>query len=88
LCVVIPQQPNDVYLKETSREGLRKKLKLTIIGMPKAIIVEIVNSARKIKEEMPTPCRSRRSQPLLDSEDLDEKSVDDEQKKEKSQGAK
>ncbi len=56
--------------------------------MPKAIIVEIVNSARKIKEEMPTPCRSRRSQPLLDSEDLDEKSVDDEQKKEKSQGAK
>jgi hypothetical protein len=27
LCVVIPQQPNDVYLQETFKEGLRKKLK-------------------------------------------------------------
>jgi hypothetical protein len=59
LCVIIPQQPNDVYLKETFREGLRKKLKLTIIGMPKATIVKVANSTREIKEEMLMPCRSR-----------------------------
>jgi len=40
LCVVIPQQLDAVYLKENFREGLRKKLKLAIIGMPKATIVE------------------------------------------------
>jgi hypothetical protein len=54
LCVVIPQQPNDVYLRETFRERLRKKLKLAIIGMPKATIVEVINLTREIEEEMPT----------------------------------
>jgi hypothetical protein len=59
LCVVIPQQLDAVYLKENFREGLRKKLKLAIIGMPKATIVEVANSVRKIEEEMPTPHRSK-----------------------------
>jgi hypothetical protein len=68
LCAIIPQQPNDVYFKETLREGLRNKFKLAIIGMPKSIIVEVANSAREIEEKMPTPRRSRRSQPLSDSE--------------------
>jgi hypothetical protein len=58
LCVVIPQQPNDVYLKETFKEGLRKKLKLAIIGLPIATIIEIVISTKEIKEKMHTPCRS------------------------------
>jgi hypothetical protein len=31
-------------LRKTFREGLRKKLKLAIIGMPIAMIVELVNS--------------------------------------------
>jgi hypothetical protein len=59
LCVVIPQQPDDVYLRETFKEGLKNKLKLTIIGMPNATIVEVTNLAREIEEEMPTPHRSR-----------------------------
>ncbi len=59
LCVVIPQQPNDVYLRETFKERLRKKLKLAIIGMPRAMIVKVANSIRKIEEKMTTTCRSR-----------------------------
>jgi hypothetical protein len=31
-------------LRETFREGLRKKLELAIIGMPVTMIVEITNS--------------------------------------------
>ncbi len=50
LFVVIPQL-DDVYLIETFREGLRKKLKLTIIGMPKTPIVEVVNLARELKKK-------------------------------------
>jgi hypothetical protein len=59
LCVIIPQQPNDVYLRETFMEGLRKNLKLAIIGMLKATIVEVTNLAREIEEKMPTTCRSK-----------------------------
>ncbi len=59
LCGIIPQQLDDVYLKETLREGLRKKLKLAIIGMPRATIVKVANLAREIEENMPTTCRSR-----------------------------
>jgi hypothetical protein len=83
LCVVIPQQPNDIYLRETFREGLRKKLKLAIIGIPGATIVEVVNFAKEIEEEMPTPHRSRQSQPLLNSDDSHEELVKEEQKKER-----
>jgi hypothetical protein len=80
-CVVIPQQPNDVYLIETFKEGLKKKLKLTIIGIPKAMIIEVANLAKGFEEEMPTPHRSRQFQPLSDNEDSDEESTNDEQKK-------
>jgi hypothetical protein len=59
LCVVIAQHPDDVYLRETFKEGLKKKLKLTIIGMPRAMIVKVANSTREIEEEMPTTCMSR-----------------------------
>ncbi len=29
LCVVIPQQPDDVYMKETFKERLKNKLKIS-----------------------------------------------------------
>ncbi len=85
MCAITPQQPNDVYLKETLREKLIKKLKLAFIGMPmpKSIIVEVANLAREIEEEMHTPHRSRRSQPLSNNEYLDEELANDEQKKER-----
>ncbi len=79
-------------MKKTFREGLRKNLKLGIIGLLIITIIEVVILAKEIKEKMHTPCKSRWSQPLLDSEDSDEELVDDEQKKErkkdKSQGVK
>jgi Cys-tRNA synthase (O-phospho-L-seryl-tRNA:Cys-tRNA synthase) len=46
-------------LKETFREGLKKKLKLAIVGMPRAMIVKVVNSTREIEKEMPITHRSR-----------------------------
>jgi hypothetical protein len=59
LCVVILQHPNDVYLRKTFKEGLRKKLKLTIIGMPRVTIVKVANPAREIEKKMPTPHMSK-----------------------------
>jgi hypothetical protein len=52
---MIPQQLNDVYLRETFKEGLRKKLKLASIGMPRTTIIEVANFAREIEQEMLTP---------------------------------
>jgi hypothetical protein len=52
---MIPQQLNDVYLRETFKEGLRKKLKLANIGMPRTTIIEVANFAREIEQEMLTP---------------------------------
>jgi len=49
---------NDVYLKETFKEGLKKKLKLATIGMPRATIVKVANSSKEIEKEMPTPHRN------------------------------
>jgi hypothetical protein len=51
--------------------------------MPRATIVKVMDSTKEIEEEMPTPCRIRRSQPLLNNEDSNEESIDDEQKKER-----
>jgi hypothetical protein len=51
--------------------------------MPIAMIVKVANLAKEIEEEMPTPCRSRWSQPLLDNEDSNEESTNDEKKKER-----
>jgi hypothetical protein len=65
-------------LKKTFKEGLKKKLKLAIIGMPRITIVEVTNSAREIEEEMSTLRKNKRSQPLSDNENLDEESMDHE----------
>jgi hypothetical protein len=56
--------------------------------MPRAMIVEVVNLAREIEKKMPTTHKSRHSQPLLDSENSNEKSANDEQKKERRKGQK
>jgi hypothetical protein len=69
-------------LRETLEERLRKRFKLTIIGVPRKMIIEVANLARKFEEEMPTPCRTKRSQPLSKNDDLDKESTDDEHKKE------
>ncbi len=87
-CVVIPQQPNDVYLIETFKKGLRKKLKLAIIGIHIAMIIEVTNLTKKFEEEMPTPHRSRQFQPLSDNEDSDEESANDEKKKKRRKNCK
>jgi hypothetical protein len=55
----MPQQPYDVHSRKTFKEGLRKKLKLAIIGMPKALIIEVANSTREIEEKMPTTHRNK-----------------------------
>jgi len=46
-------------MKETFKERLKKKLELTIIGMPRATIVKVIDLATEIEENMPTPCKSR-----------------------------
>jgi hypothetical protein len=51
--VVIPQQPHDIYLREAFREGLRTKVKMAIISMPRKTLVEVVESTIMIEEEMP-----------------------------------
>jgi hypothetical protein len=75
-------------LKETFKEGLRKKLKLSIIGMFRATIVEVANSTKEIEKEMPSTRKSRHSQPLSDNEDSNEELYNDEQKKERRKGHK
>jgi hypothetical protein len=33
LCAIIPQPPHDIHLREAFKEGLRTKVKMTIISM-------------------------------------------------------
>jgi hypothetical protein len=82
LCVIILRQLDDVYKRKTFKERLMKKLKLINIGMPKVMIIKVVNLAREIEEEMPITHRRKRSQPLPANENSNEESIDDEHKKE------
>jgi hypothetical protein len=52
------------------------------------MIVEVGDLAEEIEKEMPTPRKTKRFQPLSNSEDLDEESIDDEQKKERRENCK
>jgi hypothetical protein len=67
-------------MKKTFKYGLRKKLRLAIIGMLRTMITKVANPTRKIEEEMPTIHRNRQFQPLLDNEDPNEKSTNHDQK--------
>jgi hypothetical protein len=46
--------------------------------MPRTTIVKVVNSARGIEKEMPTPRKNRRSQLLLNDVDSNEELTNDE----------
>ncbi len=35
LCAVIPQRPDDIYLRKAFKEGLQNKVKMAIINMPR-----------------------------------------------------
>jgi len=50
LCVVIPQQPNDIYLREAFREWLRFKLKMVIISMPRRTLAKLVKFTILVEE--------------------------------------
>jgi hypothetical protein len=56
---MIPQQLDDVDLRETFKEGLKNKLKLASISMPRTTIIEVANFAREIEQEMLTPHKNR-----------------------------
>lgn len=52
LCVVIKQPPHDIYLKEAFKEGLRTKVKMAIISVPRRTLVEVAESTIMIEEEL------------------------------------
>lgn len=74
---MIPQQLDVIYLRKTFKEGLTKKLKLAIINMPRATIIEVANFLREIEQKMLTLHKYRWSQPLLNNEDSNEELIDD-----------
>ncbi len=53
LCVVIPQQPHDMYLRKAFGEGLKPKVKMAIISMSQSFLAKVEELAIMIKEEMP-----------------------------------
>ncbi len=50
LCVVIPQWHDDIYLKETFKEGLRTKMKMAIIGVSRRTLTEVAKSVIAIEK--------------------------------------
>ncbi len=52
LCVAIPQWLDDFYLEKTFKEGLRTKVKMEIIGMPRKTLAKVVELTIAIEEEM------------------------------------
>ncbi len=74
---MIPQQLDVIYLRKTFKEGLTKKLKLAIISMPRATIIEVAKFLREIEQKMLTLHKYRWSQPLLNNEDSNEELIDD-----------
>ncbi len=53
LCVVIPQQPNDIYFCEAFRKGLQTKVKMAIISMSRRILVEVSESTITMENKLP-----------------------------------
>jgi len=52
LCVVIPQQLDDIYFREAFREGLWTKVKMLIINMPWRTLAEVAKSAITMEEKL------------------------------------
>jgi hypothetical protein len=76
-----------IYLRETFRKGLKTKVKMEIIGMPRRILVDIAESTIAIEEEMPIRRRNMaRYHQDFDTESNE--SNDEKQVKPKRKGAK
>ncbi len=50
--MVIPQQPDDIYLREAFREGLRTKMKMAIISMLRRTLVKMAESEILVEEKL------------------------------------
>jgi hypothetical protein len=52
LVAIIPNQLDDVYLRETFCERLHLRIKMEVLGMPRTTIIEVVNLAKIMEEEL------------------------------------
>ncbi len=53
LCMIIPQRPHYIYLKEASKKGWKTKVKMTIISMLRKTLAKVAKSTIMIEREMP-----------------------------------
>ncbi len=51
LCAIIPQQLDDIYLREAFREGLHTKVKMVIISMPRITLTEVAKFIILVEKE-------------------------------------
>ncbi len=75
LCVVIPQQPNDIYLRETFRDGLWTRVKIVIISMPWKTLAKVTKSEIIVEEKLLVRWKNiaRYHQANFDNEESNEK---------------
>jgi hypothetical protein len=52
LCEVILQQPNDIYLRKAFREGIRTKVKMAIISMPRGTLAKVAEFAILVEKKL------------------------------------
>ncbi len=53
LCAIIPQQFDNIYFRETFKEGLQTKVKMHIINMPRKKLEKVTKFAITMEEELP-----------------------------------
>jgi hypothetical protein len=79
---------DDIYLKETFKKGLRTKVKMAIIGIPRRTLAEMVELTIVVEKEMPIRRRNMAKYCQdFNSDEFDE-SDEDERIKPKRKGAK
>ncbi len=71
-CTLIPQQPDKIYLREAFREGLRTKMKMAIISMPRKTLTEVAKFAILVEKKLFMRRNSMARYPPnnIDSDDL------------------
>jgi hypothetical protein len=52
LCIVIQHKLANVYLWEASKKGLHQKLRMAILSMPRAKIIEMANLTKMVEQEL------------------------------------
>ncbi len=74
LCVIILQRPNDINLRKPFQEGLRTKIKMVIINMPRKIVAKVAESAIIVEEELPMRWKNimKYCQNVSDSDEFDD----------------